>query len=72
LKPLKTKEGDIIVSKEEKHRCAEVLGVGDEVKDISVGDTVYFKSGLSYREILIDGEELLTCTTDDIFGFKAN
>lgn len=71
-RPIKEAQGAILVEKNEKTRKAEVLFVGPEVKEVSVGDTIYFKSGLSYREVVVDREELLICNENDIFAKESN
>jgi co-chaperonin GroES (HSP10) len=68
---IKPTVGAILVEKNEKHRKAEVLYVGLEVKEVQVGDTIWFKSGLSYREVVVD-QDLLICNENDIFAKESN
>jgi co-chaperonin GroES (HSP10) len=71
-KPIKDVQGPILVEKNEKTRKAEVLFVGPDVKEVSVGDMIYFKSGLSYREVKVNDEEYLICNENDIFAKESN
>jgi chaperonin GroES len=64
----KTASGIVLASQaKEKPQLAEVIAVGKEVDEVSVGDTVVFKKYVG-TEIKVDGEEVMICEVADILA----
>lgn len=67
----KTASGIVLPSQaQEKPQMAEVVAVGEEVKEVKAGDKVVFKKYVG-TEIKIDGEELTICEVQDILAIMA-
>ena len=67
----KTASGIVLPSQaKEKPQIAEVVAVGAEVTEVSVGDKVVFKKFVG-TEIKVDGEELTICEVADILAIMA-
>ncbi len=68
IRPIKEEEtdGGVYVPDETKKRMSkgEVIGIGEEVKHVSVGDVIIF-SPFHYDEVT---EDLFVISEDDIWG----
>ena len=51
----------------EKPKTAKVLAIGNDVKDIKVGDRVVY-GGYSNEDIKIDGEEYILVKLENVYG----
>jgi chaperonin GroES len=67
----KTASGIVLPSQaKEKPQFAEIVAVGEEVKEVKAGDKVVFKKYVG-TEIKVEGEELTICDVEDILAIMA-
>jgi len=53
---------------QEKPTTAQVVAIGSEVKDVSVGDTVIYTKFARSAEVKIDNEDYLVMETSEVLG----
>ena len=63
-----TKSGIILPKTDDKMRTGQVIGVGSGVKDINVGDVVYFLKWVG-NPIRVDGIEAVIFSAYHVIGF---
>lgn len=62
-----TKSGIILVPKtEDKPSVGKVLSIGDEVKEIKIGDIVHFNKNVGI-ELLVDETKYLTIREEEVY-----
>ena len=59
------------LNKDTRPEVAKVVSIGDNVKDVKIGDNLFFSKYAGIR-INVDKEEYLLLSRNEVFGFNNN